>query len=277
MPAWLSRFTRRRASQAPGDARPKGWLSPDEDLLVPPREVWIGPDDSISHYFRWIWEYLAYLTLLTDLRRTHRVLELGCGHGRVGRGLLEYLRSPGGYVGLDVDARRIADAQERIERRWPNFQFVHADVFNRQYNPGGTQHAAAYRFPFDDASFDVVFAASLLTHLLPAEARNYFRECGRVLKPEGYCLISGIALDYYRGPGTPTSRMYEVDHPLPGYPGVAVRDADNPDVLIGYSVETIRALAEGSGLSLTRVIPGLWSEGTDWAVNEHDLFLFRRT
>jgi SAM-dependent methyltransferase len=90
--------------------KPKGWLTPEEDALVPPRDLWIGPDDPISHYYRWVWEYLAYLTLLAGLQRTSAVLELGCGHGRTARGLLDYMRSPGRYVGLDVDGPRILDA-----------------------------------------------------------------------------------------------------------------------------------------------------------------------
>src|SRR5262245_51321263 len=172
MPGWF---------RSGGPWKPKGWLTPEEDALVPPRKLWLGPDDPISHYYRWPWEYLAYLTLLADLRRTSSVLELGCGHGRTARGLLDYLRSPGRYVGLDVDALRIRDAQQRIESRWPNFQFVRADVFNRQYNPHAVVRAEDYRFPFDDRSFDVIYAASLLTHLLPGGIENYFRECARVL------------------------------------------------------------------------------------------------
>ena len=62
-----------------GEELPKGWLNPEEDALVPPRHLWIGPRDAISHYYRWVWEYLAYLTLLCDLQRESSVLELGCG------------------------------------------------------------------------------------------------------------------------------------------------------------------------------------------------------
>jgi len=169
-------------------SKPKGWLDPEEDSLVPPRDQWIGPDDSISHYFRWIWEYLAYLTIVAELQREEAVLELGCGHGRTSRGLLSYLRSPGSYVGIDVSRDRIADAQNRITRRWPNFGFVWANVRNLQDNPGGAD-AAEYVFPFNDASFDVIYAASLFSHLLPGETANYLKQCARVLRPGGRVLF----------------------------------------------------------------------------------------
>jgi len=259
-----------------GEECPKGWLAPEEDALIPPRHLWIGPRDSISHYYRWVWEYLAYLTLLCDLRRESAVLELGCGHGRTAHGLLAYLRAPGQYYGLDVDHTRIEDAQARIQKRCSNFQFIWADVYNAHYNPKASTPTTSYAFPFADATFDVIYAASLFTHLLPDETRHYFQESHRVLKPGGKCLFSMFMLDHYRGQGTTISPLYEFDHAFPEHPGVAVRDLVYPDALIGYSLEKITLLADSAGLRLLRVIPGLWSEGPGVAVNEQDLILLGR-
>lgn len=273
----IDRLRRRlTADRTPDDELPKGWLDPHEDALVPPRSLWIGPRDPISHYYRWIWEYLAYLTLLTDLRRQHMVLELGCGHGRTARGLLEYLRHPGGYFGLDVDGARIADAKARIEARIPNFRFIHADVYNRQYNPEGQAHSSGYVFPFADEMFDVVYAASLFSHLLPDETANYFLQSARVLKRGGKCLFSFFLLDNYRGPGTTSSPDYVFEHPLEKHDGVAVRFREYPDRLIGYTQSTMEQFARTAGLRVVRVIPGLWNQSTDWAVNEQDMLLLSK-
>lgn len=271
MSTLLPRLIRRLRGSAPAaqPLRPKAWLPPEEDALVPPRELWIGAGDSISHYYRWVWEYLAYLTLLCDLRRDSQVLELGCGHGRTARGLLEYLRAPGRYAGLDVDRARIEDAQARIQSRYPNFQFTWADVFSAQYNPEGAQPAVAYRFPFDDQAFDAIYAASLFTHLLPAEARRYLEESRRVLRPGGRCLFSLFVLDHYRGPGTTVSPLYEFHHRLEE--GVSVRDAAHPDDLVGYASAWLRDAAAAAGLRVDRILPGLWSESPGQAVNEQDL------
>ncbi len=255
-------------------SKPKGWLAPEEDALVPPRWSWVGPHDSIHHYYRWVWEYLAYLTLLCDLQRESAVLELGCGYGRTARGLLEYLRSPGLYCGLDVNRARIDDARQRIQRRYPNFQFELLDVHSAQDNPQARTPASACVFPLSDASFDVAYAASLFTHLLPAEACRYLAEISRVLKPRGRCLISAFLLDHYRGPGTTVSPLYEFHHELE--PGVSVRDPRHPDALVGYRREWLVARAAGAGLRLERLLPGLWSAGPGFAVNEQDLLLLRR-
>ena len=277
------RFRRESARLAAGPVRaespvdkPKTWIDPVEDSLIPPRALWINPDDSITHYARWIWEYLAYLTIVAGLQRGDSVLELGCGHGRVARGLLSYLRSPGRYVGLDVDARRLDDARARITARWPNFEFVRADVHSELYNSAGAASAAEYRFPFEDGSFDVIYAASLFTHLLPAEAENYFRESGRVLNRGGRCLFSCFVLDYYRGPGTSISPGYEFDHGLPGHDGVAVREPGAPASAISYTLARLHAMASAAGLHVDRVLPGLWAEGPGWATNEQDLLVLTR-
>lgn len=264
-------------SRLPARDRPKAWLHPAEDALVPPRRLWIGPGDSIHHYYRWVWEYLAYLVLLCDLRRDSSVLELGCGHGRTARGLIDYLRSPGAYRGLDVDAVRIEDARRRIGSRYANFQFVHADVASAGYNPRGSIAASVFDFPFEDESFDVVYAASLFTHLLPEETARYFLEARRVLKPGGRCLFSFFLLDEYRGRGTTISARYEPEHPLLGQAGAAVADPEHPDALVAYGRAAVAEMAEQAGLHIQKVWPGLWCEAPGPALNEQDLVLLVRS
>lgn len=259
----------------PDAPRPKAWLGPEEESWMPERELWIGPGDPVSHYYRWIWEYLAYLTLLCDLRREGVVLDLGCGHGRLARGLLGYLWFPGRYIGLDVDVRRIEDAKQRIQSRVGNFEFVHADVYNRDYNPGGSVPAAEYEFPFGDGTFDAVFAASLFTHLLPQEAERYVAETARVLKPGGRAILSCFLLDHYRGPGTTVSPNYEFTHPLSGG-DAAVRDPEYPDAAIGYTRAFLTAAAARAGLTVKEVLPGWWSNAPGRAVNEQDLLLLEK-
>lgn len=265
---------------APGADRagdlPKAWLTAEEDALVPPRQLWVGPSDPISHYYRWAWEYLAYLTLLCDLRRESSVLELGCGHGRTARGLLDYLRHPGRYCGLDVDRVRIEDAHIRLHMNHPHFEFMWADVHNSHYNPHGRVSAESYVLPFSDETFDVIYAASLFTHLLPGETMNYFAQSRRVLKPKGKCLFSMFVLDHYRGRGTTISPNYEFPHSYPDHPGVAIRDPLHPDAIIAYDFVTTERLAHQAGLKILRVLPGLWSESSGIAVNEQDLVLLCR-
>jgi SAM-dependent methyltransferase len=241
---------------------------------IPPRQLWIGPEDPFSHFLRWPFEYRVYLALLCGLRPDGSVLELGCGHGRTMLGLIGYLRGEGRYEGLDIDRPRVEFAQSHIGARHPQFRFRHADVENSIYNPMGRAAAEKYSFPYGEAEFDVVYAASLFTHLLAEPTANYLAETARVLRPEGKALLSFFVLDFYRGPGTTISDEYSLDQSLSE--GVAVRDPERREVLVGYSQAAIARLAAEAGLRVARVVPGYWSRPDGVSVNEQDLVLFER-
>lgn len=248
----------------------------DFAALVPPRDLWPGPHDPAVHFMRWIWEYQAYLTLLCGMRRDDSVLELGCNHGRTMLGLVDYLRPPGRYEGLDILPRQIEFAQQAIQSRFPWFRFTLADVHNSAYNPEGTVSADQYRFPYPDAHFDVAYAASLFTHLLPPAATRYLIESRRVLRPGGRGLYSFFVLDHYGGKGSAAHQLYEFEHAVPGSDGVAVHDPSIPEQVVAYSRAQIEHMARQAGLQVERVLPGTWSKTAAWSVNEQDLVLLRR-
>ncbi len=271
---WLR--TLRRALPVPCDERWTPAVYPYQDAAIPPRSLWVGPSDPLSHFLRWPHEYLAYLTILCSMRRDSVVLELGCDHGRTALGILDYIRPPGRYTGLDIRASHVEFATRHITPMFPHFRFVHADLVNRLYNPGGRGSASEYVFPLDDASVDVAYGASLFTHLLPADVDNYLKQSARVLKPGGCCLYSFFVADFYRGPGTVTSPLFQFEHALPGHAGVLVRDPEVPESLLAYPSKHVHALAERHGLQVERTLPGLWSNTSAVAHNEHDLLLLRK-
>jgi hypothetical protein len=85
----------------------------------------------------------------------------------------ESILSPAGrYHGIDVNAGAIAWLQEHYQS-YPNFQFTHADVYNKMYNPGGQMNAGDYGLPFPASTFDMVLLKSVFTHMLPADIHWY--------------------------------------------------------------------------------------------------------
>jgi FkbM family methyltransferase len=250
----------------------EGW-----ERVIPDRALWVGPNDPVAHFLRWPFEYRAYLTLLCGLKRNDTVLELGCNHGRTMLALLDYLRPPGRYEGLDILEPHIAYARDHIEALAPHFRFTLADIYNDAYNPTGTQDASDYQFPYEGNSFNCAYAASLFTHLLPPATANYLRETRRVLKPGGSCLYSFFILDFYGGPGTSAHSLYEFDGRLEGVEGVGVRDVNTPGAVIAYTRGRVEEMAADAGLSVNKILPGYWSAQGDYAVNEQDLVVLEAT
>ena len=155
------------------------------ELPVPPDQldfVGGGDFDEIGR------EFLRHFIEFGGLQPHHRVLDVGCGIGRMARPLTAYLSPTGSYEGFDVVGVGIDWCRGNITPRFPNFRFQLANVYSPGYHPRGLYEAAEYVFPYADNSFDFVFLTSVFTHMRPAEVANYVREIGRVLKVGGKCV-----------------------------------------------------------------------------------------
>jgi SAM-dependent methyltransferase len=225
------------------------------DRLVPPRRLdFVGHSDFVATGD----EFLAHFTELGGLGPDERVLDVGCGIGRMARPLTKYLSPRGSYDGFDVNPEGVAWCQARY-RRLRKFRFQVADLFNRRYNPEGTQAAAEFRFPYDDGAFDFVIATSVLTHLLEGEADHYLAEIARVLAPEGRALITFFLLD-------PESRA-AIAADAAGLPfldpeqQVAVVSEEVPEEAVAYDRTWLDAALTRHGLTARGVHPGTWRGG----------------
>jgi SAM-dependent methyltransferase len=111
--------------------------------LVPPRHLsFIGSGDFLQIGN----EFLRYFKELADLQPNHRVLDVGCGIGRMAVLLTNYLSSEGSYAGFDIVPHGITWCKEQITSKHRNFHFHLADTRNREYNPGGQLTAAEWCF-----------------------------------------------------------------------------------------------------------------------------------
>jgi ubiquinone/menaquinone biosynthesis C-methylase UbiE len=130
-----------------------------------------------------------------NLKPNDQVLEAGCGCGRLAIALTKYLESEGSYEGFDIDYEAINWCQKHITKKYPNFNFQRADIYNGEYNPKGKYKASEYKFPYENESFDFVLLFSVFTHMFPQDVENYISEIKRVLKKDGKCLITYYLLN----------------------------------------------------------------------------------
>lgn len=156
------------------------------------------------------------------------VLDVACGSGRAALPLTGYLSSEGHYSGFDISEKAITWCQENISSSYPNFEFVVADIHNALYNPKGKYQSLDFRFPYEDASFDVAFATSLFTHMFPPDVEHYLHEISRVLKPGGRCVCTYFLLNeeseacLEAGGGS-----YSFKHERDGYRTVATKRSES--------------------------------------------------
>lgn len=105
------------------------------------------------------------------LEPTDRVLELGCGIGRIGRELLGQCAA---WTGTDISAHMLAVAQQRLAE-FNNFRLIELDRTSLEAIP--------------DADVDKAYAVAVFCHLDKEDVFLYLEELRRVLRSGGLLLI----------------------------------------------------------------------------------------
>jgi SAM-dependent methyltransferase len=206
-------------------------------------------------------EFLGYFARNAGLGRGERVLDLGCGLGRMAVPLTQYLEPCASYDGIDVAADAVAWCRETIGTRYERFRFHHLDCRHPLYNPSGGIETEEASLPFAEASFDFVFLTSVATHLMPDEMARYAIEIRRVLAPGGRCFVTAFLVNapvraaLVAGRGDP---RLPFDPTAPG--PVFFAQPDVPAAAVAYDEDSFLATFLAAGLRRRRpAVYGSWS------------------
>jgi len=191
--------------------------------------------------------FFQYFKELGQLKPNEKVLDIGCGQGRMAIPLTSYLQE-GQYEGLDIVEQGIKWCKKKITTKHKNFNFQLADVYNRYYNPTGKCKSSEYTFPYPDASFDFIFLTSVFTHMLPSEVENYLKETSRVLKSRGRCIITWFILN------EETKKLIAENQSKLNFKyedtNYATVDKSLPEAGVGFNESYVTSLYEKNGLSV---------------------------
>jgi SAM-dependent methyltransferase len=236
---------------------------------MPPENlrVWVGPFADAELFRESGRETVRSIISLCDLKPDARVLEIGCGCGRVAAALASHLSDKGRYDGFDVAAPLINWCREELEPRLPQFHFCLADdVFAGGNNPAGHKDAAVFAFPYANDTFDLAILCSVLTHMLPDAIENYLRQTARILVPGGSAFISVFLFDFHAeiavGNGT---TIFDFRHQIGS---CLTFDPQHPEEGIACGEAWFFQAIERSGLRLAKVHRGNWRDVRSYAITQ---------
>ena len=195
-------------------------------------------------------EFLGYCVELASLEPTDRVLDVGCGIGRLALPFSRYLNDTAMYLGVDTWPTGIAWCDRHVATSSPNFSFRLLDVFDQKYNPQGRPGDDALGIEATSGSFDFATLIAIL-HLEPGRIRRYLGEVGRLLRPGGHYLGTWYLVE-------------EGDRRSPG-------DLPRPAMSEGAA----RAMLDEAGIDILRLDRGQW-DGRPDGLSYQDVIVGRR-
>lgn len=253
-------------------------------LIPPPSER--GGGLGTTTYSEWCYTVGFFQSMIFNTlpkQRPLRMLDVGCGVGRLYLAARPYLGASDTYTGMDVSNSFLEICRRRYKDQ--NVSFVHLDASNPLYASDGSVENAPW--PFEANSFNFVTALSVWTHLSERDFRFYLAELGRTLAPGGKALITFFILDddydatlssrtdnqshFYPQPST----MWIFDQPAYGsssyfYP----RWAEVPEVAIGVSKAAFDDAVAQANLKVVQYFSGCWKEQP--GLHFQDIVVFER-
>ena len=127
------------------------------------------------------------LERLAGLNPKSRLLDWGCGAGRLAVGVREHYKEGRieDYHGVDVQPDLISWARENLTA--PGFRFTCVDVANERYNPAGLPDRTIAAEP---STVDVFYAYSVFSHMNDDDSAAYLKLIGEALSDTGKAFVT---------------------------------------------------------------------------------------
>lgn len=155
----------------------------NKDFKLKNPDVKLPPDYLIYksfqiNYQKYYTESIETAKWLTDHFKKHidlkekRILDWGCGPGRIIRHLPNVIGGNCEYFGTDYNEKSI----DWCSKNLPNIQF--------------NKNSLNAQLPYDDNLIDIIYGISIFTHLSEQLHYDWYNELYRVLKPNGILFLT---------------------------------------------------------------------------------------
>ena len=240
------------------------------DQMTPLRGmIFIGSGDFIkqgSHLLDLVIKY-------TDLRPDGKILDIGCGIGRLAIPLTRYLDANGQYEGFDIVKKGIDWCKKKITVNFPNFHFVYINLKNDLYNLSTNEEAKGFKFPYPENTFDSVVLTSVFTHMMPDDVDNYLKQISLVMKKEGKCLATFFILNSeIKKQMIENKTEFKFLHSFDGY---SLMDKKVKEANVAFDDTFLFSMLEKNGLYAECIYQGSWSHGAS-ALDFQDVVIIKR-
>jgi SAM-dependent methyltransferase len=224
-----------------------------------------------------------YIPILIEeelLTKSSRVLDVGCGCGRVSAAIAQFVDAEGSLRGIDIVPGLVEFCDRQISSRYKSSEFYLLGHSNQSYDwyRRGEQIMGEIS-SIDDVcgagTADLCIATSLFTHLNADEARENLKSIGRALKTDAAAFLTFFILD----PPTRLALKYnrsnltfshDGDHP-----GTFVEKKDVPSFAVAFTPDLIGSMLADTGFYIDRILFGIWS-GRPIGTSFQDVIIARK-
>jgi SAM-dependent methyltransferase len=136
-------------------------------------------------------EQINYLLKFKLINNNTKLLDFGCGQGRLLNSLVYYETKFLKFCGLDTSKEAIHWCKKHLQYS-NNISFIHLPAANARYNP---KEKELRTLPYGESEFDLIFLNSVFSHMLTSDIEFYLLEFYKVLKNQGNIYITAFIED----------------------------------------------------------------------------------
>ncbi|HXZ94580.1 MAG TPA: class I SAM-dependent methyltransferase [Dehalococcoidia bacterium] len=158
-----------------------------------PDEIWGEVGDNCVN---WVYQqgFFAALIKCFSQNESLKIIDFGCGHGKLAPISVFFTHPQGEYLGVDINGSYINYCNRKYAQL-PRVKFHVSNDYNPLYSPkqqsaGAGSRAYGEDWPVAADSVDVLIAVSIFTHLQETDAFGYVNKIYTILKPNALAMLT---------------------------------------------------------------------------------------